>query len=188
VASIGTILVAVVVWVEGPDFVQRIRPLQSAGATVAGVSDTFHVTIPGSGWRRLGPGTLGDEDSDLELRGPGAETWLVCYKLSGSDTNLHIAVDNRRTLLFSDGEPSGFDEHRFFLEGSELVPVSVVSYEIDYGLGSEGVFYVLTAETDDHVLEVVGYTSEADEHLEALKELVLSFAISATAPEVDNGS
>ena len=187
-APIGTILVAAMVWVEAPEFVQRLRPLQAKGASVAAASGAFRLTIPGRGWQRVAPGTLGDAGADLELRGPGAETWLVAYTTPSSDTNLSFAVSDRRTIILGEGEPRGFEEYRFFLEDSDFVPVSVARYEIDYGLGAEGVHYVLTAETEKHVFEILTYTAEVDEHVEALKELVLSFAIPEVDAEVDDDS
>ena len=186
-APIGTVLVAAIVWLESPAAFQRLRPHMARGAEISGSSKTFRLTMPGDRWRRVAPGTIGEPESDLELTGSGADTWLIAFVVPQTDSDLHSTVDFRRAAVFSDGKPLEFSERRFFLEDSDFIPVSVADYRIDFGFGMKSVYHILTAETDQHVIEVIGYTAEPASHLEDLKSLVSSFSTVAVAADSGDG-
>ena len=98
VAPIGTVLVAAIVWFESPAAFQRLRPYVARGAEISGSSQVFRLTVPGDRWRRVTPGTIGDPDSDLELAGPGADTWLIAFVVPRSDADLDGVLRGFRRL------------------------------------------------------------------------------------------
>jgi len=146
-----------------------------AGAEILGGSAVYRLVIPGAGWTRVEPGTHGDDGSDLELSGPGIETWLVSYVQDSSETDLSGLVRNRRALLADAGEIIDYRESRRFLEDADLVPVALTTAETSFGVFENGTFVILTAEFDEQVVEIVGYTAEPRQHLDALRKLVTSF-------------
>ena len=186
IASAGTLLVATAAWFTVPPFLEQLKTLGADGV-VAGRSGSYQVVIPTSAWRKIKSGTLGDPDSDLELTGPGTETWTVAYVTPSLENDIPTAVSARRTMIFETGEPRDFSESRRFLDGSDLVPVSTADYEIGYGVLGEGHYVVLTAQTDEEVIELIGYTAEPVAHLEELRRLIGSFAIPVIEGDVEVG-
>ncbi len=174
--SIGTLLVAAAVWHEAPGFLRQLRRIEADAVVVAG-SDVFAVIVPTQHWRQVEPGTIGDSDSELELTGPGAETWAVAYSRPRSETHLDNVIAERRSMIFDSGKPLDFRESRRFLDGSDFVPVSTTDYEIDFGLGSVGFYVVLTAETEDEVIELITYTAEPKTYLDEIRRLAQSFVL-----------
>ncbi len=175
-ASIGGLLLVVALWYETPGFLRQLRKIE-ADAVVASDSDRFELTVPSQHWRRVEAGTIGDDDSELELTGPGAETWAVAYLRPRSETDLDNVIADRKSMLFASGKPLDYRETRRFLAGSDFVPVSTADYELDFGLGTEGFYVVLTAETEDQVIELITYTAEPAAHLDEVRGLVQSFAL-----------
>jgi len=184
IASGGTLLVALAAWFTVPPFVEQLKVLGAEGVVV-GRSGSFQVVIPTAAWRQVKSGTLGDPESDLELTGPGTETWTVAYVNPNNDNDINSAVSMRRTMIFESGEPRDYREFRRFLDGSDLVPVSTADYEIGYGVMGEGHYVILTAETDTQVIELIGYTAEPVAHLEELRRLIDSFTIPAIEGAVE---
>jgi hypothetical protein len=154
----------------------RLVAAESAGA-IRGTSGLYELHLGDRSWVRVEPGTYGDSDSDLELRGPGSETWIVVYAAPAGNRTLESVVSSRRGQLFEEFTPLRFGEERSFLPSADLVPLSVARYLVDFGLGAQGAYVVLTAQLETHMVEVIGYTGEMH-RAQWLDDLVRSFALS----------
>jgi hypothetical protein len=164
-------------YLDLPAFRLGVSPRLSRGSTVAGDCDLYALTLPSAGWRRVSQGTVTEGASDLELVGPGPETWAVVYTASTSDSDLESAVSNRRTIILKAGSTSGYRETRRFLDGPvEFVPVSVATYDVHFGAAGPARYVVVTAQFESRVVEVIAYTGEPARHGDELERLGSSFA------------
>ena len=89
-----------------------------------------------------------DSESDLELSGPGSETWVVSYVTPSADSDFETVVSQRRSLIFSEGEPRQYQEKRYFLEESDFFTVSFATYEFDFGIAGKYTYIVLVSELE----------------------------------------
>jgi hypothetical protein len=164
-------------YLDLPAFKLGLTPRLGPGSTVSGECDLYALTLPSAGWRRVASGTVGDDPSDLELVGPGTDTWAVAYALPAPDSDLEGTVSARRTLILADGTPRSYKEKREFLEGADdFVPVSRATYDILYGAAGPGRYEVVIAEFDTHVVEIIGHTGEPGQYGDELRRLFASFA------------
>lgn len=181
---VGLPVVATTAWLyDWPRLKTELAHRLAGGARVAGQSALYELTLPSTEWKRVDPGTVGDDGSDLELIGPGTETWVVGYTASIRDSDLESTIASRRSMIFEVGAARGYDERRHFLPGSDFVPISVTVYDISFGMAGSGQYRVLTAQLDGHVVELVGYTVEPSHHAGELDRLLESFAIKAKEQE-----
>jgi len=116
-----------------------------------------------------------DPDTLLELVGPGSETWIVAYSGSPSEISIESVMQQRRAMVFGSARVEVYEEKREFLAGSDFVPVSTARYGVNFGVAGRGFYYTLTAELEDAVIEVVGFTAEPMAHSGSLTRLVSSF-------------
>jgi hypothetical protein len=182
-ASFGTVALALLVWWNVPSLLQIFALRPEAGTTISGASGLFSVTLPSDTWRVVDPGTIGDNISDLELIGPGVESWLIAYTNDRRQINFEAVIDNRRLTLAESSTLISLTESRRFLDGSELIPISLVDYEVKQVLQGTSSYVVLTAQMEEQIIEVIGYSTEPDLYLDEVRELALSFVPAAQDEE-----
>jgi hypothetical protein len=165
--------VATTYFLEWPALQQGLAPRLLGGSQVAGDSGLYELTLPSAEWRRVPSGTTSGDPTDMELVGPGVNTWVVIYSEPADDYDLEGAVMSRRTLILEEGQKHVYEETRRFLEGSpEFVPASLASYRVNYGPAGAGLYVVLTAEFESHVVEAVGFTGQPSHYGEELHQLL----------------
>lgn len=173
--SFGTVALAMLMWYLSPSLLSVLSPRHGAGTVIDGISGQFSITLPSDSWRVVRPGTLGDAESDLELLGPGVESWLVGYTHDRALANLDGTIDARRGTLATLGKLRSLEESRRFLDRDSLVPVSVAHYEV-HGFGQGNMkFVVLTAETEQSIIELIGHSVEPDSYMGELTEMTRTF-------------
>lgn len=144
------------------------------GTVITGTSGDFQLTTPSDDWRLVKAGTLSSDEAQLEIAGPGMATWIIVYRSDEPTIGIEETVASRRSMLLTVGKPIALDEKRYFLEGSDLVPVSLSRYRTDQ-MGVEE-YVSLTAQLDSGQVEVLGYTAEPDRY----SKEVLGFVRSLT--------
>jgi hypothetical protein len=144
-----------------------------AGA-IRGTSAIYELDVTGRNWVSLSPGTIGDAEADLELRGPGADTWVIAYVRAVASGDIGSIVSERRVMIFGEGEPLAYAEERYFLAEADLVPVSLARYQVSQTLGAKDRYVVLTVELKTHLIEIIGHAME-DRSQALLVELLSSF-------------
>jgi hypothetical protein len=174
-ASFGTTALALIVWIYAPALLPIFAPRHGAGATISSVSGHFTVTLPSDNWRVVNSGTLGDEESDLELIGPGVESWIIAYNLDRRQIDFELTIDNRRGECTAGGKLTSLKESRRFLDGPDLIPISIAEYEVHAGLLGTWSCVVLTAQLEERIIEIIGYSIEPDLHLDEVRKLAVSF-------------
>ena len=182
IVGIGTPLLAAGLWLfDVPTSQHHFTPSLAAGTAIAEKDAAYTLTIPSASWRRVQEGTVG-EDSDLELSGPGEETWLVTYSHQADDGALEETVAQRRSMIFESGNVTAYEEVRLYLDAADHHPVSIADYYLENGIAGHGAYVVATALLQERVIEVIGYTEEPQVYLSEIKQLVKSLAIRREEP------
>lgn len=170
-------------WVDLPTFDMEMAQRLTGGARVVGRSEVYGLTMPTTDWRELSPGTIGDPESDMELVGPGFDTWVVIYTTPTTENDLESAIGIRREMIFAEGTTAGYKERRYFLSDEELFPVSFATYRVSFGVAGLSEYQVLTAELEDHVIEILGHTAEPATHSKEVRDLLRTFSVESTGEE-----
>jgi len=182
IVGIGTPLLAAGLWfIDVPRYQQSFSPSLAAGAAIPEKDAVYTLTMPNASWRHVRQGSLG-EGSDLELSGPGEETWLVTYTRQADEEALEASVAQRRAMIFGSGNVTAYEEVRLYLDAAEHHPISIADYYLENGIAGHEAYVVATALLEDRVVEVIGYTAEPRVHLSEVKQLVKSLAMRREEP------
>jgi hypothetical protein len=130
-----------------------------AGEPISGSSALYALRLTETGWRRTSPGTLGGEDSELELVSSDESSWVISYVHAARERTLHDTVASRRAVIRETGELEAFDEVRRFATGSDLIPISIARYQIASPALLRKNFLVYTAAIGERVVEIIGFSS-----------------------------
>ena len=126
---------------------------------VEGTSGLYTLTPQHPIWTKVPVGTLNDE-SDLELYGPTADTWVIVYADRHSKRSLDKIVAGRREMLAEDMEAPLFSEERRLLPDS-LYPISHARYADGPAFATaRDMWWVTTLVTDEFEVEVIAGTSQ----------------------------
>lgn len=168
--------------VGGHDVLQRrlgdpLEPRES----VAGPSGLYTLQLPDRPWVRVSPGTIGDDDSDLELYGETVETWAVVYAECGTNHTMDGLVESRRDTIREWLTNMIVSEERRILRGP-FTPISHARYSgRDPTLGGENIYWVSVVVTDHARIEVIGRTTSATNDQFALEGLIKSLRLTEKA-------
>jgi hypothetical protein len=158
-AIVGAAGLAGWVWtVDLPAARDLLAPTLEGGASVASESGRFGLRLPAGRWQRLAPGTLGDDDADLELQSEDGESWIIAYVEPSSETTLDSTVATRRQMIREESELTDYREVRSFAEGSDHVPMSIAEYTPAAGPLFQEKYVVYTAGLEDAVVEIISYS------------------------------
>lgn len=130
--------------------------------------------VPPRGWIGVAPGTVGSEDSDLELSRFDRTAWLVAYVRPAAGEGLGATVAARRALIGAEGTLRDFTEGRAFLHWGEYDPLSVATYWMVPRSG-QGVYRVATALVDGQIFELVGWSQLPAKDLPVLHQAMATF-------------
>ncbi|MGH0032964.1 MAG: hypothetical protein ACQGVC_24495 [Myxococcota bacterium] len=138
-----------------------------------GTKAAYTLTIGDPRWRSIAPGTIGDEDADLELMSDDLLSWVIVY-VHPPDSPIDAIVDGRRDIVRANESLTGMRERRYFLSQREPLPASLARYDVGGNAFTRARYLVLTAVLDDGVVEVVGYASGTPEETDSLDAIVSS--------------
>ena len=135
----------------------RMLRAQARDGAVLGTQAGYSLQLESKSWRLLDAGTVGDEESDLELATEDLRSWVVVY-VHDTDGRIDDIVDQRRLLIEEGTTLTEFDERRFFLPDGDLLPASLARYSVGGSPLTRGYYTVMTARLEDGIVEVVGYS------------------------------
>jgi len=139
-------------------------------------SGAFALTTSGGKWHRVEPGTVGDDDSEIEVMSTDQQSWVVGYQRS-SDYQIDTLVDMRRNLITESMSLQEIDERRFLPRPEAPLPASIAHYRTHTNVFSRGEYVVLTARLPDGVVELVGFTSMPATGTGELVDLLSTFEL-----------
>ncbi len=179
IAQAAAVLVGVpiVAWasfeIDGPSL--RYLLASQRVDVVAGSHLPYEFEVTDRSWRRVPPGTIGDETADLELITSDRQSWFVVYT-HGPKADIDSVVDVRRSMIEAEGLES-FVERRYMASDESLVPVSLAQYRLGATQLVETEFLVLTAKLEGGIVEAVGFTAAPSVHSGALQNVAEGFRI-----------
>ena len=166
VALLGALLMAACVAPTRP--VESLPPRQP----VAGASDRYELVPAAAGWYRVPAGTVGDAESDLELRLEGGAARVVVYVEPGGDETLDALVGRRRSQIAYGAHIEALKEKRFFLAGSDHVAASLARYTRPLATRRSEIYWVMTVRTETETIEAIGVTNTSADDERAIYELL----------------
>ncbi len=147
-----------------------------AGEQVSGKTQRYTLEMPDEHWRKVPPGTNGDDTSDLELVHEDGAAWLVVYVREGTSDTLDRAVADRRAAIGGDSPIQDFYERRIFRDKRDFVPESIARYDLG-GFPARRTFWALTTIVEQSAFEVLVYSSNPDTNMKAVSRLMASLKI-----------
>jgi hypothetical protein len=175
------VVVAAVIPLVGCVVAQR-KSMPSAGVPVAGPvagdSGRYRLTVPAHGWTQLSCGILA-KNTDIELRGPSANTFVLVYARQDRQTTLDQTVAQRFARIFENSPPGDktFSERRYFLDEIHLVAASLARYQAPSTSG-RNIYLVLTVRSEEGVIEALGHVGGSSE--DDLRQVLTSLELVAS--------
>ncbi len=128
------------------------------GERVQANDGSLSIRSPGSGWALVPSGTIGEEDSLIELAGPQGVSWLIVYAFPRQESLQDLAY-GRRAAIFESAKPSSVSEKIVYADDETLERGLRGSYEFGDSALIDELFDVWIVESGPRVVEMIAYTS-----------------------------
>lgn len=166
-----------------PELAINLSSRLARGELVRIGSTDLVLKTPSSAWRRVKAGTRGDEDSTLELVGPGYKSWLVAYVSEDANPRLDNIMHGRRLAIEGATTIVGLDQRRFFIDGPNLFAAAHASFKVQNGPFGVSQYEVLAVALQNEHVEIVSYAEGGATYVDQLVAWVESAKV-AKAGEV----
>lgn len=151
-----------------------IAPLET-GTVFLDPAERFQFPVAAEGWVQIVPGTYGDADALMEMRGPVEDAFAIIY--SYRDEMLDDLAHDRRNTLYGNLRAAQCREHRQFVASG----LSVMSHLVCTGrdMGYRAIWTTVIMETEAGLYEIIGYLAAPrhsyERHKDGLLEMVKGF-------------